>query len=113
MPGVTSWSSQIAINFTGDGDPISCRGATRGAGASCKATYPVVSCRWCPVGKAGRLYRFNVSQSVLQDEPNDARFQRLPAAELQSIVMAQVRAMLCRPEVMVGTLCRCRGERAE
>ena len=53
--------------------------------------------------KKGRLYRYYVSQSVLQGGANDAAFRRLPAGEIEAVVMAQVRALLRQPEVVVGT----------
>jgi DNA invertase Pin-like site-specific DNA recombinase len=53
--------------------------------------------------KKGRLYRYYVSQVVLQGGANDAPHRRLPAGEIEGLVMAQVRALLRQPEIMVGT----------
>jgi site-specific DNA recombinase len=53
--------------------------------------------------KGGRLYRYYVSQAVLKGGANDASFRRLPAGEIEGLVMEQVRALLRQPEVMVGT----------
>jgi DNA invertase Pin-like site-specific DNA recombinase len=53
--------------------------------------------------KRGRLYRYYVSQAVLQGGPNDAPHRRLPAAEIEGLVMAHVRALLRQPEVVAGT----------
>lgn len=53
--------------------------------------------------KRGRLYRYYVSQAVLQGGANDAPHRRLPAGEIEALVMAQVRALLRQPEVVVGT----------
>ncbi|MCZ8147795.1 MAG: recombinase family protein [Roseomonas sp.] len=53
--------------------------------------------------KGGRLYRYYVSQAVLQGGANDAPHRRLPAGEIEGLVMAQVRALLRQPEVVVGT----------
>ena len=53
--------------------------------------------------KKGRLYRYYVSQVVLQGGANDAPHRRLPAGEIEGLVMAQVRALLRQPEVIVGT----------
>ncbi|WP_431304083.1 recombinase family protein [Sediminicoccus sp. BL-A-41-H5] len=53
--------------------------------------------------KKGRLYRYYVSQSVLQGGANDATYRRLPAGEIEAVVMEQVRALLRQPEVVVGT----------
>jgi len=53
--------------------------------------------------KKGRLYGYYVSQAVLQGGPNDAPHRRLPAGEIEGLVMAQLRALLRQPEVVVGT----------
>jgi site-specific DNA recombinase len=53
--------------------------------------------------KGGRLYRYYVSQAVLQGGANDAPHRRLPAGEIEGLVMAQVRALLRQPEIIVGT----------
>jgi len=53
--------------------------------------------------KKGRLYRYYVSQTVLQGGANDAPHRRLPAGEIEGLVLAQVRALLRQPEVVVGT----------
>ncbi|RAI57554.1 site-specific recombinase [Roseicella frigidaeris] len=53
--------------------------------------------------KGGRLYRYYVSQVLLQGGANDAPHRRLPAGEIEGLVMAQVRALLHQPEVVVGT----------
>jgi DNA invertase Pin-like site-specific DNA recombinase len=53
--------------------------------------------------KKGRLYRYYVSQAVLQGGANDAPHRRLPAGEIEGLVMAQVRALLSQPEIVVGT----------
>ena len=53
--------------------------------------------------KKGRLYRYYVSQAVLQGGADDAPLRRLPAGEIEGLVMAQVRALLRQPEVVVGT----------
>jgi hypothetical protein len=53
--------------------------------------------------KKGRLYRYYVSQAVLQGGANDVPHRRLPAGEIEGLVMAQLRALLRQPEVVVGT----------
>jgi DNA invertase Pin-like site-specific DNA recombinase len=53
--------------------------------------------------KKGKLYRYYVSQTVLQGGANDAAHMRLPAGEIEGIVMAQVRTILREPEIVVGT----------
>ena len=60
--------------------------------------------------KKGRLYRYYVSQAVLQGGPNDAPHRRLPAAEIEGLVMVQVRTLLRQPEVVVGTWRAARAE---
>jgi DNA invertase Pin-like site-specific DNA recombinase len=60
--------------------------------------------------KKGRLYRYYVSQAVLQGGANDAPHRRLPAGEIEGLVMAQVRALLRQPEVVVGTWRAARSE---
>jgi hypothetical protein len=44
-----------------------------------------------------------VSQAVLQGGANDAPHRRLPAGEIEGLVMTQVRALLRQPEIVVGT----------
>ncbi|MBR0679423.1 recombinase family protein [Roseomonas eburnea] len=53
--------------------------------------------------KKGRLYRYYVSQAVLQGGADDAPLRRLPAGEIEGLVLAQIRALLRQPEVVVGT----------
>ena len=60
--------------------------------------------------KKGRLYRYYVSQAVLQGGANDAPHRRLPAAEIEGLVMARVRALLRQPEIVVGTWRAARAE---
>ena len=60
--------------------------------------------------KRGRLYRYYVSQTVLQGGGEDLAVRRLPAGEIEGLVMAQVRALLRQPEVVVGTWRAARAE---
>jgi hypothetical protein len=60
--------------------------------------------------KKGRHYRYYVSQVLLQGGRNDAPYRRLPAGEIEALVMAQVRALLRQPEVVVGTWLAARAE---
>ncbi|MCZ8280001.1 MAG: recombinase family protein [Acetobacteraceae bacterium] len=53
--------------------------------------------------KQGRLYRYYVSQSVLKGGADDAPYRRLPAGEIEALVLDQLRALLGQPEVVVGT----------
>lgn len=52
--------------------------------------------------KCGRLYRYYVSQSVMKgtDAPG---VRQVPAAEIEKIVVDQVRALLLTPEIIVQT----------
>ena len=60
--------------------------------------------------RGGRLYRYYVSQRVLKDGANDQPVRRVPAGEIEAAVIAQVRALLCEPEIVVAT---CRAARKE
>ena len=54
--------------------------------------------------RRGRLYRYYVAQQVLkaEDAGNDI-VRRVSAAEIERVVMDQVRALLRQPEIVVGT----------
>ncbi len=55
-------------------------------------------------GKRGQIYRYYVSQSVLKGGASDGPvIARVPAGELEALVLAQVKALLRQPEVVVGT----------
>jgi len=60
--------------------------------------------------KGGRLYRYYVSQSVLKGGANGGSVSRLPAGEIEGVVMDQVRMLLRQPEVVVGTWRAARAE---
>jgi DNA invertase Pin-like site-specific DNA recombinase len=60
--------------------------------------------------RRGRLYRYYVSQSVLKGDDADAIIRRVSAAEIETAVIAQVRALLRQPEVVVGTWIAARTE---
>lgn len=53
--------------------------------------------------RRGRLYRYYVSQAVLKGIPDEGGVRRLPAGEIESAVIQQVRALLRQPEIIVGT----------
>jgi hypothetical protein len=55
--------------------------------------------------KNGRLYRYYVAQRVLKgDATEDSSIvRRVSAAEIEGAVIAQLRALLHQPEVVVGT----------
>jgi site-specific DNA recombinase len=65
--------------------------------------------------KKGRLYRYYVSQAVIQHGAvaNDSLVRRLPAGEVEAAVLDQVRALLRQPEVVVGTWLAARAEAPE
>src|SRR5208283_2048829 len=63
--------------------------------------------------KRGRLYRYYVSQSILKgtdDIDSSGMVRRVSAAEIETAVVAQVRAILCQPEIVVGTWLAARTE---
>jgi hypothetical protein len=53
--------------------------------------------------KRGRLYRYYVAQRALKGDADDSIVRRISAAEIEGAVMAQLRAMLLQPEIVVGT----------
>ena len=58
--------------------------------------------------KNGRLYRYYLSQTVLKRALSDCAVARVPAAEIESIVIDQVRLLLLSPEIIVQTFRRAR-----
>ena len=61
--------------------------------------------------RRGRLYRYYVSQSVLKgvDTGSDL-VRRVSAAEIENLVVDQVRGLLRQPEIVVGTWLAARAE---
>ncbi|MHB8271183.1 recombinase family protein [Bradyrhizobium sp.] len=53
--------------------------------------------------KNGRLYRYYLSQAVLKQGAGDCPVARVPAAEIEKIVIDQVRILLLSPEIIVQT----------
>jgi DNA invertase Pin-like site-specific DNA recombinase len=53
--------------------------------------------------KNGRLYRYYLSQTVLKQGSSDCPVARVPAAEIEKIVIDQVRILLLSPEIIVQT----------
>src|SRR3984885_1177401 len=53
--------------------------------------------------KNGKLYRYYLSQTVLKQGSADAGVARVPAAEVEKIVIDQVRLLLLSPEIIVQT----------
>ena len=55
-------------------------------------------------GKRGQIYRYYVSQSVLKGGASDGPpIARVPAGEIEALVLAQVKVLLQQPEVVVCT----------
>jgi DNA invertase Pin-like site-specific DNA recombinase len=55
-------------------------------------------------GRGGQMYRYYVSQAVLKGGAMERpAIARLPAGEIEAAVIAQVRALLRQPEMVVGT----------
>jgi hypothetical protein len=53
--------------------------------------------------KNGRLYRYYLSQTVLKQGAGDCPVARVPAAEIEKIVIDQVRILLLSPEIIIET----------
>lgn len=65
--------------------------------------------------RRGRLYRYYVAQRVLKGDAagDDSVVRRVSAAAIETAVIAQVRALLCQPEIVVGTWMAARAELPE
>jgi hypothetical protein len=53
--------------------------------------------------KGGKLYRYYVSTDVLKRDADACPVRRIPAAEIESAVVDQLRGILRTPEIIVGT----------
>jgi DNA invertase Pin-like site-specific DNA recombinase len=53
--------------------------------------------------KGGRLYRYYVSQSVLRHGAGTCPIGRVPAGEIETAVIDQLRAVFRQPEIVAGT----------
>jgi hypothetical protein len=53
--------------------------------------------------KGGKLYRYYVSQTVLKQGRDACPVGRLPAAEIETAVIDQLRSLLRTPEIIVAT----------
>jgi site-specific DNA recombinase len=53
--------------------------------------------------RSGKLYRYYVSTHVLQGEADACTVRRIPAAEIESAVVDQLRSLLRSPELIVRT----------
>ncbi len=63
--------------------------------------------------KSGRLYRYYISQTAMKQGRSDCPVKLAPAAELERIIIDQVRLLLQTPEVIVQTWRALRKQRAE
>ena len=53
--------------------------------------------------RKGKLYRYYVSQAILKGTDDACLVRRVSAAEIETAVIDQVRALLRQPEVVIGT----------
>jgi len=53
--------------------------------------------------KGGRLYRYYVSQTVLKHGAGSCPIGRVPAGEIETAVIGQLRAVFRQPEIVAGT----------
>jgi hypothetical protein len=53
--------------------------------------------------RGGKLYRYYVSTDALKRDADTCPVRRIPAAEIESVVIEQVRVLLRSPEVIVRT----------
>ena len=53
--------------------------------------------------KRGRLYRYYISVQAAQDETNPCPVRRIPASEIETAVIDQIRRMILTPEIVVAT----------
>jgi DNA invertase Pin-like site-specific DNA recombinase len=53
--------------------------------------------------KGGKLYRYYVSTDVLKRDPDSCPVRRIPAAEIESAVIEQLRVWLRSPEIILRT----------
>jgi site-specific DNA recombinase len=60
--------------------------------------------------RRGKLYRYYVSQSVQKGDDTDNVIRRVSSAVIETAVIAQVRALLRQPDIIVGTWMAARAE---
>jgi site-specific DNA recombinase len=53
--------------------------------------------------KSGRLYRYYISQSVIKRGTEACPVRQVPAAEIERIVIEQIRSLLLSPEIIIQT----------
>ena len=90
-------SPRVRVNRTRNTTAPLLRGLIFGSDG--RAMSPSHSC-----GRKGQMYRYYVSQAVLKGGAAEGPdIPRVPAGEIEAAVIAQVRALLRQPEVVVGT----------
>jgi len=52
--------------------------------------------------KSGRLYRYYISTDVIRQGSSPSPIRRVPAAQIEDAVIAQIRAMIQSPEIIVA-----------
>jgi site-specific DNA recombinase len=93
--GILQESPRVRARHTRITEPALLKGPIFGpAGGAMSPTY---------TRKAGRLYRYYVSQSVLKLGPETCPIRRVAAAEIETAVIDQLRGMLRAPEIVVRT----------
>ena len=63
--------------------------------------------------KSGRLYRYYTSQTAMKRGGSDCPVRQVPAAEIERIVVDQIRMLLQSPEIVIQTWRAARKERPE
>jgi DNA invertase Pin-like site-specific DNA recombinase len=63
--------------------------------------------------RRGKHYRYYVSQSTLKGDNSENVIRRVSAAEIETAVITQVRALLRQPEIIIGTWMAARAELPE
>jgi site-specific DNA recombinase len=93
--GILQESPRVRARHTRTTEPALLKGLIFGpAGGAMSPTF---------TRKAGRLYRYYVSQSVLKLGPETCPIRRVAAAEIETAVVDQLRGMLRAPEMIVRT----------
>ena len=53
--------------------------------------------------KNGKLYRYYVAMSAIKNGPDTCPIRRVPAAQIEAVVIAQIKTMVQSPEIIVAT----------
>ena len=95
MRAITKESPRTRANRARANTPALLKGLLWGSDGG--AFSPTHSC------KNGKLYRYYVSQSVLRHGAGVCPVGRVPAAEIESAVIEQLRAIFRQPEILAGS----------